>query len=304
MNDTQQDKRYGAIALVGATNAGKSTLLNSLAGEKIAITSRKVQTTRFQIRAIVTHKQAQIVFVDTPGFFKPRRQFDRTMLAAAWQSLEDVDIAALLIDASKPLDINKQKNYIDKIINHKKENERILILNKVDQANKANLLKTAEKLNTICQFSQIFMVSALTGDGIQDILDWCAKNIPQGDWVFDDDEITTMPSKLMAAEITREKIYDRLHQELPYHIAIDTESYGSSADGKGLAIKQVVIVEDKHHKSIVLGRSGQMIKAIGTAAREELQNIFECPVHLELFVQHRANWMESADAHREINMMN
>lgn len=300
---TTDTKRYGAIALVGATNAGKSTLLNALAGEKIAITSRKVQTTRFQIRAIVTHQSSQMVFVDTPGFFKPRRQFDRTMLAAAWQSLEDVDLAALLIDASKPLDFDRQKNYIDKITNHIDEQNRILILNKVDQANKTNLLKMAEKLNNACHFERIFMVSALNHDGVQDILDWCANQIPHGDWVFNDDEITTMPSKLMAAEITREKIYDRLHQELPYHIAIETESYGPSADGQGLSIKQVVIVEDKHHKSIVLGRGGQMIKAIGMAAREELTTIFECPVHLDLFVQHRANWMESADAYREINAL-
>lgn len=295
----QTDKRFGGIALIGATNAGKSTLLNALAGEKVAITSRKVQTTRFQIRAIITHGASQIVFVDTPGFFKPRRQFDRVMVAAAWQSLEDVEIAALLIDASRPLDLKKQKDYIDKIAKDKNEDERILILNKVDQANKGELLKMVDQLNSLCPFARIFMVSALTGDGVQDLLNWCADAMPMGEWAFDENELTTMPSKVMAAEITREKIYDRLHQELPYHIAIETEEFGPSNDGKGLAIRQVIIVEDKNHKSIVLGRGGAMIKEIGKSARENLAEIFECPVHLNLFVQHRPNWMDKTEAYQE-----
>ena len=294
MSDNYQ--KFGAVALIGATNAGKSTLTNALVGEKVAIISHKVQTTRFQIRGIAIHDKSQIVLVDTPGFFKPRRKFDRAMIAAAWQSLEDVEICAYLIDASKPFQLNKHKEYLDTIKHEKDEKDRILILNKVDCAPRKNLLAIAAQMNEYCAFDRVFMVSALNGSGVADVKDYLAGAMPEGEWAYDADDLTTLPAQLMAAEITREQIYTRLHQELPYKIAVETENYGPSDNGKGLAISQVIIIEDKKHKSIVLGKQGQTLKAIGAEARKELMQIFECPVHLQLFVQHRANWLDSDEA--------
>lgn len=289
-------RKFGAVALIGATNAGKSTLTNAMVGEKIAITSHKVQTTRFQIRGILTHEDTQIVLVDTPGFFKPRRKFDRAMIGAAWQALDDVEIVAFLIDASKPFDERKQNAYLEKIINSTEPENRILILNKVDEAPKKRLLEIAAKVNQACTFDATFMVSALKESGVQDITEYCAKKLPEGEWVYDEDDLTTIPNKLMAAEITREKIYERLHQELPYKIAVETESYEPSDDGKGLALSQIIILENKKHKSIVLGKQGQTLKKIGSQAREELINFFECPVHLNIYVQHRENWLDKDEA--------
>lgn len=293
---TADKKRFGGVALVGATNAGKSTLVNAMVGEKIAIVSRKVQTTRFQIRGILTHKNSQILLIDTPGFFKPRRKFDRAMIASAWQSLDDVEIAAFLVDASKPYDAKKQSAYLEKIAASKDENHRILILNKVDEANKKSLLTTAQKIHETCPFAQIFMISALNNDGVKDVIEWCANTVPEGDWVYEEDDLTTLPSRLLAAEITREKVYDRLHQELPYQIAIETEAFKEADNGNGYVIRQIVIIEDKKHKGIVLGKQGQTLKAIGSAARQDLMEIFECPIHLELFVQHRERWLDKDEA--------
>ena len=289
-------QKFGAIALIGATNAGKSTLTNAMVGEKIAITSHKVQTTRFQIRGIAIHDTAQIVIIDTPGFFKPRRKFDRAMIGAAWNALEDVEIAAFLIDTSKPYNAQKQQPYLDKILKVTEPENRILILNKVDEAPKRQLLEIAGKVNEICPFDQTFMVSALKHSGVDDILNYCTKKLPDGEWVYDADEMTTLPSQLLAAEITREKIYDRLHQELPYKIAVETESFEKSDNGKGYAISQIIIIEDKKHKSIVLGKQAQTLKSIGTQARAELMETFDCPIHLNLYVQHRDNWMDRDEA--------
>jgi len=289
-------QKFGAIALIGATNAGKSTLTNQMVGEKIAITSHKVQTTRFQIRGIAMHDTTQIVIVDTPGFFKPRRKFDRAMIAAAWDALEDVEIVAFIIDASKPYDPVRQKPYLDKILSLTDEGNRILILNKVDKTPKAQLLKLAADMNAACAFDQTFMVSALEGSGVQDILAYCANHLPEGDWVYDADDMTTLPAKIMAAEITREKIYDRLHQELPYHIAVETESFDPADNGHGYALSQIVIIEDKKHKPIILGKGGQTLKAIGSLARQDMMEAFDCPIHLKLFVQHRSGWMDKDEA--------
>jgi GTP-binding protein Era len=292
----KQDQKFGAVALIGATNAGKSTLTNAMVGEKVAITSHKVQTTRFQIRGILTHENAQIVLIDTPGFFKPRRKFDRSMITAAWDALEDVDIAAFLIDVSKPYDDQKQSHYLDKIIQMTEEENRILILNKVDETPKKRLLEIAAKVNEKCAFDQTFMVSALKGAGVSDIIDYCVKKMPDGEWPYDADDLTTVPSRLLAAEITREKVYARLHQELPYKIAVETEDFKPADNGKGLAISQIIIIEDKKHKSIVLGKQGQTLKSIGSQSRVELMDIFQCPVHLQLYVQHRENWMDKDEA--------
>ena len=293
MTETQ---KYGAIALIGATNAGKSTLTNALVGEKVAITSHKVQTTRFQIRGIATHGPAQIVIVDTPGFFKPHRKFDRAMIAAAWDALEGVDVTAFLIDASKPFNAQKQKPYLDKIQELTAESGRILILNKVDKIAKDKLLKLTTDIYGQCTFDQTFMVSALNGSGVEDILDYCAMKMPDGEWVYDAEEMTTLPSKIVAAEITREKIYDRLHQELPYHIAVETESFDPADNGNGFALTQIIIIENPKHKPIILGKGGQTLKTIGATARQDMMEIFDCPIHLNLFVQHRDRWMDKDEA--------
>lgn len=295
MIDTKNQK-FGAVAFIGATNAGKSTLTNALVGEKVAIISHKVQTTRFQIRGIAIHENSQIVLVDTPGFFKPRRKFDRAMIATAWQSLEDVEICAYMIDAAKPFSMARHKEYLDKIIAETDEKNRILIMNKVDCAPRKNLLEIAAKMNFACSFARTFMVSALTGSGVEDVKSYLANEMPEGEWVYDSDDLTTLPDRLLAAEITREQIYARLHKELPYHMAVETESYEPSDDGKGISISQVIIIEDKKHKPIVLGKQGQTLKIMGTEARQELSRIFGCPVHLKLFVQYRKNWLETDEA--------
>lgn len=294
---TDKTQKFGAVALIGATNAGKSTLTNALVGEKVAIISHKVQTTRFQIRGIAIEGDSQIVLVDTPGFFQPRRKFDRAMIAAAWQSLDDVDICAYVIDASKPFSIKKHQDYLDKIIKDTDEASRILILNKVDCAPRKNLLHIAAMMNQACSFAQTFMVSATTRSGVEDVKKYLAAQMPEGEWVYPADDLTTLPDRLLAAEITREKIYERLHKELPYHMAVETESHEPSEDGKGIAISQVVIIEDKKHKPIVLGKQGQTLKIIGTEARQELSALYGCPVHLKLFVQHRANWLDKDEAY-------
>lgn len=289
-------KKFGAMALIGATNAGKSTLTNAMVGEKVAIVSHKVQTTRFQIRGILTHEDTQIVLVDTPGFFKPRRKFDRAMIATAWDALNDVEIVAFLIDASKRYDEKRQKPYLEKIIAETDPESRILVLNKVDEAPKKQLLEIAAKVNAACPFDQTFMVSALKGSGVKDIITYCTKKLPHGEWVYDADDLTTLPSRLLAAEITREQIYNRLHQELPYKIAVETEDFKDADKGKGFAITQIIIIEDNKHKSIVLGKQGHTIKAIGAQARAELMKIFDCPIHLSLYVQHREGWMDKDEA--------
>ena len=294
-----QDKpqKFGAIALIGATNAGKSTLVNAMVGEKVAITSHKVQTTRFQIRGIALHENAQMVLVDTPGFFKPRRAFDRAMVATAWQSIEDVEVVAFLVDVSKPIDTQKQMEYMDRIKSMTKTEDRILILNKVDTAPRTRLLQAAQELNALCPFDQTFMVSALTGSGVADVVQYCASRMPEGPWVYDADDVTTLPNLIFAAEITREKIYERLHRELPYHIAVETEKFEPSDNGQGYAISQIIILENEKHKPILLGKGGQTLKTIGSLARQDMMEAFQCPVHLNLFVQHRERWLDKDEAH-------
>lgn len=296
MTEKNNQKRFGALGLIGATNAGKSTLINKMIGEKVAIISHKVQTTRFQIRGILTQKLSQLVIIDTPGFFKPRRKFDRAMIGAAWQALDDVDIVAFLVDASKPYHEKKQAPYFKKLLDQTEQKNRILILNKVDKASKSSLLDITSRINQACPFHQTFMISAKSGSGVVDLVEYCTHNIPINDWVYHEDDLTTLPNRLMAAEITREQIYDRLHQELPYRISVETETYAPSEDGKGIAISQIIIIEDKKHKSIVLGKQGQTIKKIGTLAREELMRTLNCPVHLNLYIQHRENWLDKEEA--------
>jgi len=286
---TEEATRCGFVALIGAPNAGKSTLLNTLVGTKVAIVSPKVQTTRSRVLGILTEGRAQIVFVDTPGIFKPRRRLDRAMVAAAWGGAAEADLVLLLVDASLKRVREETRGIVEKLAETKRQ--AILILNKVDAVRPEVLLALAAELNASGVFSDTFMISALTGDGVDDLRRHLAAHLPEGPWLFPEDQVSDMPMRLLAAEITREKLFLRLQQELPYAVAVETESWEEQKDGS-VRISQVIYVQREGQKAIVLGRGGQMIKAIGTAARLELEEITEQRVHLSLFVKVRENWLD------------
>ncbi|MDR6291211.1 MULTISPECIES: GTPase Era [Inquilinus] len=281
--------RCGFVALIGAPNAGKSTLLNTLVGTKVAIVSPKVQTTRSRVLGILTEGQAQVIFVDTPGIFKPKRRLDRAMVAAAWAGAAEGDLVLLLVDASKKGVREETRGIIEKLAQTKRQ--AILILNKIDAVRREILLALAAELNASGVFTDTFMISALTGDGVQDLRTSLAERLPEGPWLFPEDQVSDMPMRLLAAEITREKLFIRLQQELPYAVAVETEDWEEQADGS-VRIAQVIYVQRPGQKAIVLGHGGQMIKAIGTAARLELEEITEQRVHLSLFVKVRENWLD------------
>ncbi len=281
--------RAGFVALIGAPNAGKSTLLNALVGEKVAIVTPKVQTTRMRLRAIAMHGQTQIIFVDTPGIFHPRKRLDRAMVRAAWAGAEEADEILLVIDAARGLDDDE----IRLILSGLAERGRPIVaaLNKIDLVKKPILLEQARQLDETGLFKRIFMISAATGDGLLDLKDYLASNLPAGPFLYPPDQITDVTNRVMAAEITREKIYLRLHQELPYDITVETESFEEQANGH-LVIHQVIHVARESQKKIVIGRGGRMLKAIGQAAREEMRTVFGKPVHLFLFVKVSPRWQE------------
>jgi GTP-binding protein Era len=286
---TEEATRCGFVALIGAPNAGKSTLLNTLVGTKVAIVSPKVQTTRSRVLGILTEGQAQIVFVDTPGIFKPRRRLDRAMVAAAWGGAAEADLVLLLVDASLKGVRDETRGIVEKLAETKRQ--AILILNKTDAVRPEVLLALAADLNAPGVFSDTFMISALTGDGVSDLRRHLAGHLPEGPWLFPEDQVSDMPMRLLAAEITREKLFLRLQQELPYAVAVETESWEEQPDGS-VRISQIIYVQREGQKAIVLGRGGQMIKAVGTAARLELEEITEQRVHLSLFVKVRENWLD------------
>ncbi|MFE0753321.1 GTPase Era [Inquilinus sp. NPDC058860] len=286
---TEAATRCGFVALIGAPNAGKSTLLNTLVGTKVAIVSPKVQTTRSRVLGILTEGAAQIVFVDTPGIFKPRRRLDRAMVAAAWGGAAEADLVLLLVDASLKGVREETRGIVGKLAETKRQ--AILILNKTDAVRPEVLLALAADLNASGVFTDTFMISALTGDGVDDLRRHLAAHLPEGPWLFPDDQVSDMPMRLLAAEITREKLFLRLQQELPYAVAVETESWEEQPDGS-VRISQIIYVQRDGQKAIVLGRGGQMIKAVGTAARLELEEITEQRVHLSLFVKVRENWLD------------
>jgi GTP-binding protein Era len=281
--------RCGFVALIGAPNAGKSTLLNTLVGTKVAIVSPKVQTTRSRVLGILTEGQAQVIFVDTPGIFTPKRRLDRAMVAAAWAGAAEGDLVLLLVDATKKGVREETRGIIEKLAQTKRQ--AILILNKIDAVRREILLALAAELNASGVFTDTFMISALTGDGVQDLRASLATRLPEGPWLFPEDQVSDMPMRLLAAEITREKLFIRLQQELPYAVAVETEAWEEQTDGS-VRISQVIYVQRPGQKAIVLGHGGQMIKAIGTAARLELEEITEQRVHLSLFVKVRENWLD------------
>jgi GTP-binding protein Era len=295
---TPPNTRAGFVAIVGAPNVGKSTLLNRLVGTKVSIVSPKVQTTRSRVLGICIEGDAQIIFIDTPGIFKPKRRLDRAMVAAAWGGAGDADDILLLVDASRGFDGDTRD-----IVKRLKKTERkvTLALNKVDLVAKPKLLNLTTQLNATGVFTEIFMISAELGDGVGDLMAYLTARVPAGPWLFPEDQISDMPGRLTASEITREKLYLQLHQELPYAATVETETWTEHDDGS-VKIEQVIFVERPTQKAIVLGKGGKRIKALGQAAREELEEIFERRVHLFLFVKVREKWCDDPERYRDLGL--
>ncbi|SLN77062.1 GTPase Era [Oceanibacterium hippocampi] len=295
---TAETTRAGFIALIGATNAGKSTLLNTLVGSKIAIVSPKVQTTRTRITGIAMAGPAQLVFVDTPGIFQPRRRLDRAMVEAAWSGAADADMVVLLVDSKRGL-----TGDVREIVRRLEGDKRplVLALNKVDSVKRVTLLDLAQQLSEMLPFEAVFMISALTGDGVEDLKAHLAARLPAGPWLFPEDQLATASLRQLAAEITREQLYTQLHEELPYATTVETESWKDAAKG-AVRIEQVIYVARETQKAIVLGKGGSMIKKIGAAARAELETILDGRVHLFLFVKVRPRWEDDPERYREMGL--
>jgi len=296
--ETESGTRCGFIALISAPNAGKSTLINALVGSKVAIVTPKVQTTRTLLRGIAMEGQAQLVFLDTPGIFAPRRRLDRAMVTTAWSGAHDADIVAVLIDVKSGL--NDDAEALLKKLQEVRQ-PKVLILNKVDLVEKARLLALAQTANDTAKFEATFMISATKGDGVADVRRWLAARVPAGPWHYPEDEVSDAPVRQLASEITREKLYLKLHQELPYQSTVETESWTERKDGS-VRIEQTIYVERDSQKKIVLGKAGQSIKAIGEASRRELAEILEKKVHLFLFVKVREGWGDDPERYRQMGL--
>ncbi len=292
------DTRCGFIALIGAPNAGKSTLLNALVGSKVSIISHKVQTTRALIRGIAAEGKSQLIFVDTPGIFSPKRRLDRAMVTTAWSGAHEADLVGVVIDARKGLD-EEAERILDRLGDVK--SPKLLILNKVDVVAKEALLTLAKVANEKTRFDATFMVSALTGDGVPDLKIWLAQRVPTSPWLYPADQMSDAPIRQLAAEITREKMFARLHQELPYHSTVETEAW-KELRGGDIRIEQTIYVERESQRKIVLGKGGQTIKAIGEAARRDIAEIVEAKVHLFLFVKVREGWGEDPERYRAMGL--
>jgi GTP-binding protein Era len=286
------------VALIGAPNAGKSTLINALVGAKVSIVSRKVQTTRALVRGIALEGAAQLVFMDTPGIFAPRRRLDRAMVTTAWSGAHDADIVALLIDAKKGLD-EEADAILAKLAEVRQP--KVLVLNKVDLVEKPALLSLTQKIAAKAAFDATFMVSALSGDGVADLRSWLGAHAPAGPWHYPEDQISDAPMRSLAAEITREKLFNRLHQELPYQATVETEVW-KELRGGDVRIEQTIYVERESQRKIVLGKGGATIKAIGAEARREIAELTEQKVHLFLFVKVREGWGDDPERYRQMGL--
>jgi GTP-binding protein Era len=291
-------RRCGFIALIGAPNVGKSTLVNTLVGSKVSIVTHKVQTTRMLVRGIAIVGDAQLVLIDTPGIFAPKRRLDRAMVTTAWSGAQDADVIALLIDARRGLDDEAQA-----ILGRMGEvrQAKILIINKIDLVARPSLLALTQDANAQAEFAAIFMISALTGDGVEALKAWLAAHVPPGPWHYPDDEMSDAPVRSLAAEITREKLFLRLHQELPYESTVETDRWEDRKDGS-VRIEQTIYVARESQRKIVLGKGGQTIKAIGADARREIATIIEKPVHLFLFVKVREHWGDDPERYRGMGL--
>ena len=298
---TDTSTRAGFVALIGEPNAGKSTLTNRMVGAKVSIVTHKVQTTRARIRGVALEGAAQIVFVDTPGLFRPRRRLDRAMVAAAWGGAADADIIVLLIEAHRGLTEGTQA-IIDALHERVHPGQTVaLAINKIDRVKAEVLLALSAKLNDAYPFAQTFMISAEKGHGVDALRAWLAEALPEGPWLYPEDQIADLPMRMIAAEMTREKLTLRLHEELPYQLTVETEQWQERKDGS-VRIDQMIYVMRDGHKGIVLGNKGETIKAISTAARQEITEFLGRPVHLFLQVKVRENWMEDAERYSEMGL--
>lgn len=290
--------RCGLIALLGAPNAGKSTLMNRLVGTKVSIVTPKVQTTRTRMIGIAMAGRAQLVFVDTPGIFRPKRRLDRAMVKAAWSGARDADLALLLVDAAGG--VTEEVRHIARRL-AERDLRKVAVLNKVDKVRRESLLALAAELDGLLPFERVFMISALDGGGVDDLSAWLAEAVPEGPWLYPSDQVSDVTERVLAAEITREKLYMRLHDELPYASTVETEAWTEQPDGS-LRIDQVIYVGREGHRPIVLGKGGRTVRAIGTAARTELEALFGTRVHLFLFVKVRGNWEDDPERYAAMGL--
>ncbi len=296
--ETCEPTKCGFVALIGAPNAGKSTLTNQLAGTKISIVTHKVQTTRARLRAIVMEGNSQIILVDTPGIFAPKKRLDRAMVDAAWEGAKDADLIVFLIDAAKGLD-----DAAEKIIEDLQEVglPKILALNKIDNVQKEDLLKLTKEISDKISFDQVFMISALEGHGVEDLKGFLADRVPEGVWLYPEDQIGDASLRFTAAEITREKLFLRLHEELPYASTVETTAWKQLKDGS-VRVEQTIYVERDSQKKIVIGKNGQTLKRISMESRKEIAEMAECNIHLFIFVKVRGKWTDDPERYREMGL--
>jgi len=292
--------RSGFVALIGEPNAGKSTILNKMVGAKISIVTHKVQTTRTRIRGVSIEDQSQIIFVDTPGLFKPRRRLDRAMVAAAWSGAADADITLLIVEAHRGLTEGVEK-IISSISKTELTRNLALVINKIDKVDVNDLLSLSKRINATHPFSETFMISAEKGKGVDDLKRWLGSNLPEGPWLYPDDQISDMPLRMIAAEITREKLILRLHQELPYQLTVETEKWEENPD-KSVRIEQMIYLSRSGHKGIVLGKKGETIKAVSMASRLSIEEFLGSKVHLFLRLKVREKWMEETERYSEMGL--
>jgi GTP-binding protein Era len=297
------ETRCGFVAIIGAPNAGKSTLINALVGEKVSIVTRKAQTTRSIVRGVLTKGEAQIVLVDTPGLFAPKRRLDRAMVASAWGAAADADVLALLVDARKEAGEASLTEETQAILGDLRQSRkpRLLVLNKIDLTERPKLLGLAARLNDALRFDETYMISAASGDGLGRLTERLVELMPPGPWLYPEDQIAEAPIRSLAAEITREKLFERLHDELPYQATVETDSWKDLPDGSA-RIEQTIFVTRESHRKIVLGEGGRAIKAIGTAARKDIAEAHGANVHLFLHVKVRENWLDDPERYRAMGL--
>ncbi|UWR84040.1 GTPase Era [Phaeobacter inhibens] len=292
--------RAGFVALIGEPNAGKSTLLNRMVGAKVSIVTHKVQTTRARIRGVAMEGESQIVFVDTPGLFQPRRRLDRAMVAAAWGGAADADVVVLMVEAHRGITEGVER-ILEGLENIGEGRKIALAINKIDRVQSEVLLGLTKDLNERYVFADTFMISAEKGHGVDHLRGWLAEQLPEGPWLYPEDQIADLPMRMIAAEMTREKLTLRLHQELPYQLTVETENWEERKDGSA-KIDQLIYVMRDGHKGIVLGKRGETIKAVSQAARAELEEFLDRKVHLFLQVKVRPNWLEESERYSEMGL--
>ncbi|MBR72168.1 MAG: GTPase Era [Rhodospirillaceae bacterium] len=298
-NDSVGTQRAGFVAVIGPPNAGKSTLVNYIVGDKITIVSPKIQTTRNQIRGICTHGNSQLVLIDTPGIFQnPRKRLERSMVHAAWKGQSEADDVIFLIDPNRGICPNTEEIFKHF---HRHKKKPLMVINKVDTIKHEILLPLVAKIQQMKLFEKVFMISALRGDGVNDLLQYLLSRLPNGPWLYPEDQLSDISERILASEITREKIFNQLHQEIPYSVNVETEKWKELADGS-CRIEQIIYVQRENHKIMILGKDGRRIKSIGKAAREELNKILERKIHLFLFVKVREGWAENPEHYRNMGL--